>query len=109
MTIGPCTTDDVQNAMQRFDLEMRDTPEWRQWEDDKNNKFAFVSNGRRYPMKEVISIATGTPKTDFRGGEESIRFANKLRLNVDELRRQALVVLRNVHAPPCRGGASHPC
>ena len=86
MTIGPCTADDVQKAMQRFDLEMRDTPEWRQWEGDKNHKLAFVSNGRRYPMKEVISMATGTPKTDFSGGEESIRFANKLRLNVEALR-----------------------
>jgi len=44
MTIGPCTADDVQKAMQRFDLEMRDTLEWRQWEGDKNHKFAFVSN-----------------------------------------------------------------
>jgi hypothetical protein len=86
MTIGPATADDVQKAMQRFDLETRDTPEWRQWEKDKSNKFAFVWNGRLYPMKEVISKATGTPKTDFSGGEESIRFANKLGLIVEALR-----------------------
>jgi len=48
MTIGPCTADDVQKAMQRFDLEMRDTLEWRQWEGDKNHKFAFVSNDHRH-------------------------------------------------------------
>jgi hypothetical protein len=34
-------------------------------------------------MKEVISMATGTSKADFSGGEESIRFANKLGLAVE--------------------------
>jgi len=72
MTIGPCTADDVQKAMQRFDLEMRDTPEWRQWEGDKNHKFVFVSNGRRYPMKEVISMATGCRPSALVGQNELI-------------------------------------
>ena len=64
MTIGSSTKDNVQAAMHRFDLEMRDTPEWRNWEGDKNHKFAFISNGHRYPMKEIISLATGTPKAN---------------------------------------------
>jgi MoxR-like ATPase len=86
MTIGPSTEGDVRKAMQRFDLEMRDTAEWRQWEENNNHKFAFVSNGRHYPMKEVISMATGTPKSDFSGGEEAIRFAKKLSFDVEALR-----------------------
>ena len=31
MTIGPTTAADLEKAMQRFDVEMRDTPKWRQW------------------------------------------------------------------------------
>jgi hypothetical protein len=82
MTIAPSTADAVRKAMQRFDVEMRDTPEWRHWEEDKNHKLAFVSDDRRYPMKEVISMATGTPKTDFSGGEEAIRFAKNAFCNL---------------------------
>jgi hypothetical protein len=57
----------VHKAMQRFDLEMRDTAEWHDWEQKNTHKFAFVRDGRRYPMKELISLATGTPKADFSG------------------------------------------
>ena len=64
MTIRAGTQDDIQKAMRRFDLEMRDTAEWSQWEQRKTHKFALVFNGQRYPMKEVISMATSTPKDD---------------------------------------------
>jgi hypothetical protein len=85
MAISTSTKEAVQKAMQRFDLEIRDTAEWLQWEQKNNHKFAFVYNDRRYPMKEVISIATGTPKEDFSGGEEAIRFAERLGFEVEAL------------------------
>ena len=79
MTIGPATSSDIRNAMQRFDAELRDTADWKNWEDNNSYKFALIDDhGRRYPMKEVISMATGTPKADFSGGDEAIRFAKKL-------------------------------
>jgi hypothetical protein len=61
MTILGSTEDEVRKAMQRFDLEMRDTKDWLRWEENKTHKFAFLSDGRRYPMKQIISMATGTP------------------------------------------------
>ena len=86
MAIRTGTADDVLNAMRLFDEELRDTPDWLDWEEKKNHKFAFRESDRLYPMKEIISMATGTPKGDFSGGEESIRFASKLGFDVDALR-----------------------
>jgi len=85
MSIAACTEGDVRNAMLRFDAEIRSLPEWAQWDEKKNHKFAFVDEGRRYPMKEIISMASGTPKDEFSGGEEAIRFAKKLNLGVEAL------------------------
>ena len=86
MTIGAGTKDDVQRAMQQFDTELRDTPEWADWENKNNYKYAILENGHRYPLKKIISLATGTPLDGFSGGEESIRFAKQLGLSIEPLR-----------------------
>src|SRR5262245_32909283 len=85
MSIAECNADDVRAAMSRFDAEMRALPDWANWDEKKNHKFAFVENGRRYPMKEIISLASGTSKDDFSGGEEAIRFAKNLGFDVEAL------------------------
>jgi MoxR-like ATPase len=85
MSIAECNADDVRTAMARFDAEMRTSPDWANWDEKKNHKFAFIEQGRRYPMKEIISIASGTPKDDFSGGEEAIRYAKKLGFDVEAL------------------------
>jgi hypothetical protein len=115
MTIRPSTKEDLQHAMERFDAEMRDAAEWRDWERNNSHKFAFVLNGRRYPMKEVISMATGTPKDDFSGGEEAISFADKLGLDVEALRlpseAEVATALHDVllarHPEPVRPGDAY--
>lgn len=86
MTIQSGTPDDIRNAMQRFDAELRNTSDWQGWEERKNHKFALHENDRQYPMKEIISMATDTPKDDFSGGAEALRFATKLGFNVEALR-----------------------
>ena len=85
MSIASCTADDVRAAMARFDAEMRTSPDWANWDEKKNHKFAFLEQGRRYPMKEIISMASGTSKDDFNGGEEAIRYAKKLGFDVEAL------------------------
>jgi hypothetical protein len=85
MSIAECNADDVRAAMARFDAEMRDSSDWANWNEKKNHKFAFVEQARHYPMKEIISMASGTSKDDFSGGEEAIRFAKKLGFDVEAL------------------------
>jgi 5-methylcytosine-specific restriction protein A len=43
----------------------------------KPTKFAVVIDGRAYPPKAIISLATGVPVSGFSGGIESTRFLAK--------------------------------
>lgn len=86
MAIGPCTPEDIRSSMEHFDRKLRDTEDWRGWEEKQNHKYAFNENGKLYPMKEIISRATGTPRKDFNGGTESIKFARDLGFSAVALR-----------------------
>jgi MoxR-like ATPase len=59
----------VLKAMNRFDRELRRAQEWAGWEQNRAHKFAIDHNGQRYPVKQVVSLATGMPVSDFSGGE----------------------------------------
>lgn len=54
--------------MNRFDSELRGTREWQEWEDNKAHKYAIEEAGRRYPVKQILSLATGVPVSEFSGG-----------------------------------------
>ena len=50
MTIGPGTKADIERAIRQFDGELRDTPDWADWESNNNYKYALLrENGQRYP------------------------------------------------------------
>ncbi len=55
-------------AMQRFDRELRGTREWAGWEENQAPKYAIEEGGYRYPVKQVISMATHFPVSEFSGG-----------------------------------------
>lgn len=84
MAIPIVSRDQVDQALARFDTELRDAAAWHGWEDNKAHKFAIVANGRRYPVKEVIRLATGYDR--FSGGTESIAYLAKLGVAVEALR-----------------------
>ena len=48
----------IQAALDRFDRELRDTPKWSDWEQKENFEYALVDHGVRYPVKEVVRLAT---------------------------------------------------
>ncbi len=52
-------------GMQEFDLKFRAT------ENDSGTLWAVVENGRRYPPKRVLELATGVPRSKFYGGKPS--------------------------------------
>lgn len=68
MAVPPVDRDELLLAMRQFDHEQRDAPEWSDWESNKAHRFAIEHDGRRYPVKRVISLATGAPVSDFSGG-----------------------------------------
>jgi hypothetical protein len=63
----------VQDAMALFDQQYRDKGRWKNWEQKKNFGYAIVDGETRYPIKEIISLATGRPVGEFHGGKH---FAN---------------------------------
>jgi hypothetical protein len=54
--------------MERFDRELRDTADWTDWEENRAHRYAIERDERRYPVKQIISTATGIPVSDFSGG-----------------------------------------
>ncbi len=56
-------------AMSLFDTTLRDAPEWVNWQENKAHKYAIHHNMQLYPVKQIISMATGRPVADFSGGQ----------------------------------------
>jgi 5-methylcytosine-specific restriction protein B len=68
----------ILDAMKRFDKEYRNNADWLNWQNNKNHKYAIQRDGRLYPVKQIISMATGQPVSSFSGGDESNNYlANK--------------------------------
>ena len=65
----------IQEALATFDAQMRNTPAWTNWEENQNYAYAIEANGRRYPVKQILAIASGQPVTSFSGGVDG---ANKV-------------------------------
>ena len=70
MGIPPVPAETLLDAMQRFDGDLRHTANWVNWEQDRRHRYAIEHQGRRYPVKQVISMATGMRVRDFSGGWE---------------------------------------
>ncbi|MGO9340099.1 MAG: HNH endonuclease [Terracidiphilus sp.] len=56
------------SAMRAFNRDLRDTEHWLGWEDNKTHKYAIDHDGKHYPVKQILSMATGVPVSDFSGG-----------------------------------------
>jgi 5-methylcytosine-specific restriction protein A len=68
MPIPSITSAALLEAMTRFDEELRDSPEWAGWQHNKAHLFAIEHDGNRYPVKQIVSMATGLPVSEFSGG-----------------------------------------
>lgn len=86
---------DFEAAMRRFDAEFRTQAAWATWP-TRADKWAVAHNGRHYPVKFLIHLATGEELRAFDGGREA---------NAYVLRRDlALVRLQPEAAPPSYQG-----
>ncbi len=83
----PDTTKElVVDALRRFDEEFRGASEWTNWEQYESHKYAIEYEGRRYPVKQIVSLATSVPVSSFSGGIEANGFVEKLGFRVVQLR-----------------------
>jgi len=60
------------NAFKAFDSEYRSSNDWIGWETRKTQKYVIRYEGRLYPPKMIISLATGLSRSEFSGGLQSI-------------------------------------
>jgi hypothetical protein len=79
------TREALLKAMEEFDKELRDTEEWFGWEQKGTYSYAIVRDDHRYPVKQIISMVTGEPKTNFSGGFEANHYVSKRGLSVAAL------------------------
>ena len=61
-------------ALDRFDNKLRSLPVWANWHEKKSQRFAISHDGKLYPPKQVITLATGCGVHAFSGGAESNSF-----------------------------------
>lgn len=77
--------DRVLESLSRFDREERDSPKWRGWEGKENHRYAIVHEGRLYPVKEIVSLATGEQVSSLSGGAHSNGIVQKAGFKIEAL------------------------
>lgn len=65
------STEDLHAALAQFDRDFRHTPEWAGWEQNKAHLYAIQHQENRYPVKQIVSMATGLAVSEFSGGQGS--------------------------------------
>ncbi|MEE4665966.1 HNH endonuclease signature motif containing protein [Pseudomonas alliivorans] len=58
----------IERALRKFDTEFRLQPEWAAWDSNGSHKFAILVEGKSYPAKEIVSLATNMAVKDFTRG-----------------------------------------
>jgi len=59
MAIGDVTRERLLEALDSFDLELRNSSDWSNWQTRGYYRHAIVSEGRHYPVGEIVRMATG--------------------------------------------------
>lgn len=85
MPLPDATEEALRGALAQFDQNLRDTADWQGWTSNRAHKFAIVEYERLYPVKQIISMATGVPVSEFSGGGEANSFVQRRGLKVELL------------------------
>jgi 5-methylcytosine-specific restriction protein B len=86
MTIPATSREVLLDSLERFDRELRSSPEWVGWETNGNYEHGLSFNDLLYPPKQIISMATGLPKNQFSGGPEANSYLTSYGFEVVPLR-----------------------
>lgn len=86
MKIPDVTSTGLEEAMNRFDKELRNTGAWNNWTQDHTHKYAIERANQLYPVKQIIYLATGTPLEQFDGGNQANSFVERHGFKIAPLR-----------------------
>lgn len=89
--IAESTYEDVLKAMEQFDQNEGLNAEWLGWENKQNHKYAIYYSDKLYPVKHIISVATGTPVKLFNGGDEANNYLKAKGFEIVELHKNEVV------------------
>lgn len=85
MPLPPLTRDQVLGAIAQFDRELRSEPPYLDWESNGNFEWVLTHRDGRYPIKELISLASGVPRAKFSGGPKAVHAMGDLGFVVEAL------------------------
>ncbi|MBT9268463.1 HNH endonuclease [Pseudomonas sp. MG-9] len=87
MVIKAVSKERIGSAMLEFDHKFRSRSEWRDWENNQAHRYAINAGGELYPVKKIISLATGISVGEFSGGHPANSYLKKRGFTVVELPR----------------------
>jgi 5-methylcytosine-specific restriction enzyme A len=100
VVLPPADKSVLEAALRQFDAEHRASPDWSFWENSAAQRFALMHNGRRYPPKKIISLATGVPVSKFSGGRQSNEYLRQRGMEVVPIDREESGPLDAPHFVP---------
>jgi len=78
------------DAFQTFDDEYRGEGRWVDWQSSGDHKYAIEHDGQLYPVKQIVSLATGRPPRSFSVGQQANSFVQERGFDVANLHRSSL-------------------
>src|SRR5690242_17879205 len=98
MPLPATSPEALAQAIATFDAELRESEAWRGWERNLNYEHAISRDGKLYPVKQIISMATGVPHDSFSGGPEANSYVTSYGLRVVPVRPEYLLLRSNIGA-----------
>lgn len=90
MTIPQVDRDVLLRALEEFDRTLREGAEFQHWEILQSQHWAIEHEGKLYPPKKILSLATGAPVSSFSGGPESNAYLSQRGFVVRRLHDESL-------------------
>jgi MoxR-like ATPase len=85
MALPSVAADAISSAMDHFDNELRTSPQWTNWEDNQSHRYAIKKDGKLYPVKQIVSMATGANVNSFSGGREANSYVEERGFEIEPL------------------------
>ncbi len=89
------SAEQISSALDKFDFELRSVPEWAEWSSKESFKYAIFHNFNIYPVKQIVSMATGVSKDSFSGGDQANNFVKSKGFKIVDLRNPTSWVIRS--------------
>ena len=102
MAIPPSTREQLLQAIKQFDIEFRNQSEFSNFDSKKSQKYVLEHEGRMYPPKMIIHLATGIERRTFNGGDESNNYLKKYGFEINKIHtetrfRNIIEVIHNIY------------